>query len=196
MRPLVLKFADNKKTSKWKKGQDMDIDASTQHWMDQPGFSPSLHPMHAPQLMYSQHLAQSRGTGGMHPGAMPPVPHGVSYGQPRMMPVGSPGAASQQSGYYFFPGSSLPQSAYFNDGNIMGSEYFGSKGVGRQSRRKGPKSPDYGYGTHAAVSRGTGESDTYRTFGPAVSLDADPEENGARPPEGSNVLRFDASNIA
>lgn len=123
-RPLVIKFADSKKTNKWKKGPGVEVDSMGQFWPEgvgvEYGYPQSMH-IPNPHMIPQQHASRGGRSGLPQHNMIMSSPYGMAYGQQHIMPGGSP-TGGQQGGYYFMPGSPVHQPAYFS-GGIGGMNY-------------------------------------------------------------------------
>ncbi|CAM9730734.1 unnamed protein product, partial [Ectocarpus fasciculatus] len=89
-RPLVIKFADNKKANKWKKSSG-DIDSSNQYWSEGSGsgygYPQAMHMMPAPP-------GGRGGRAAMQQGMVMGAPYGMPYGQQQQVLQARPAGAN------------------------------------------------------------------------------------------------------
>lgn len=132
-RPLVIKFADNKKANKWKKSSG-DIDSSNQYWSEGSGsgygYPQAMHMMPAPP-------GGRGGRAAMQQGMVMGAPYGMPYGQQQQV-LQARTTSGPQGGYYFMPGSPAHQQAYFN---AMGGVNFGVSPGGASGGERQPQRP-------------------------------------------------------
>lgn len=191
-RPVVLRFADNKKHSKWRKGASHDVDSSGHYWAGASGYGYSpIMGIHATQ-MPSPH-----GQGGgrinsrdVQQGMMVGSLFGVHYGQQQHLMGASPTGGQ---GYYFVPGSPTMQQAYYSGGLSGDIEYM--RGHRHHPHQEVHRRSIAGSRRGADVVAGDRDSVVS-----AVSKDGDipsaENEADSRPPEGiQNELSVIASSL-
>lgn len=218
-RPLVLKFADNKKVSKWKKGPGgIDADSmSGPYWVEGGyGYPPPM-PMamgggvHVGQSQMGslqRGLSYQRG-GGRAGGGMPQhamlmsPPYGMPYGHQQHMLGGVSPTNNQQSGYYFVPPAHPQQQAYYSGGMGSGVGYVGEHmGAGRQQQQRYPRKGSSGRGQMGFDASGGRDrvpsSGAIRDdhdgmmagAGDGGAGDGSGEDVNSRPPEGTNDFNY------
>ena len=200
-RPLVIKFADNKKANKWKKGTGADVESSNQYWMEGSGsgygYPQAMHMMSAPP-------SGRGGRAGLQQGMVMGAPYGVPYGQQQHVLQAGGATSGPQGGYYFIPGSPAHQHAYFggmggvNFGVTSGGANSGERQHLRQHRQnyRSAAGNNFGFDSGGGVAENTrGASDapvTVTTTAPkdivSVAGEVAGEDLNARPPEGISEI--------